>query len=107
MYQRAVGLVLALAIVLNLPQTPTGYQLHDFRFSDVLQPDVEGMAVDDRGAMEEDVVDVDPLRQESTKRLNWGFPVRPKKFGKLKDREKFVAALNTYYMLFGRPRQVP
>ncbi|EUB58305.1 hypothetical protein EGR_06832 [Echinococcus granulosus] len=32
---------------------------------------------------------------------------RLKKFQSLKDKEKYVAALNSYYMIFGRPREKP
>ncbi|VDK72225.1 unnamed protein product [Dibothriocephalus latus] len=36
-----------------------------------------------------------------------GYPDRPKKFESREEKENYVAALNTYFMLFGRPRFVP
>ncbi|VDL85623.1 unnamed protein product [Schistocephalus solidus] len=50
----------------------------------------------------------DLLREQRNYALSpLGYPDRPKKFESRKEKENYVAALNTYFMLFGRPRFVP
>ncbi|BHF78146.1 hypothetical protein SprV_0602125700 [Sparganum proliferum] len=47
----------------------------------------------------------DLLREQEKYGLSpLGFPGRPKKFESREEKENYVAALNTYFMLFGRPR---
>lgn len=91
-------LVVNLSLLLAIGWSGEGYRLWD---QEDLGPgllDYEDLArLADGGLLQL------PKRSGSNSQ-NAGSPMRPKKLENVKEREKYVAALNTYYMLFGRPR---
>ena len=96
-----VNLLISNAIFLIFLQTPSAYQLSSIQWRNgpILPPERELVWPywsDDIDSEEESIIKKSASLPPSLERL--------KKFQSLKDKEKYVAALNTYYMIFGRPR---
>ncbi|CDS41594.1 Pancreatic hormone [Echinococcus multilocularis] len=104
-----ISSLLTTTLCLGLFQVSSAYRHSTSQFQDRFIPREEENFwpywMDDPDTDGEEVVS-DKMNKKShpTVPLLPQYLERLKKFQSLKDKEKYVAALNSYYMIFGRPR---